>query len=332
MFRLQLFFTLLCFAVGKEVIAVMGATGMQGGAVVDAILADGTFACRAITRSPSSEKAQALASKGCEVVEGDSDKPETLKQAFRGAHGAFLITNFLEHHDLEREYRQATRAADAANDAGVKHIVWSTLEGVNEQDTFRNVIPKIGDVKIPHFDGKAQATRYMRSKLYPVTYFFTSFYMENFYFFHLLTRIDDKHYEITLPNTGNDAKIAMVSMHDLGLAALSAFKDPANHINQDLKVVSDILTPKDIAAQLEQATGVKVTVKEPHPLEYAKYGFPGAADLGNMFLYFSEYEDVWATYSRVPDHETFETFTKRNAQVLKDYIAGVNKKESKQDL
>jgi len=325
MFRLKLVLTLLCSAVGKKVIAVMGATGMQGGGVVDAILADGTFSCRAITRSASSEKARALKDRGCEVVEGDADKPDTLKKAFKGAEGAFLLTNYWEHHDFDREYHQAVGAADAANAAGVKHIVWSTLEDVSAHDSFRNVIPKIGDVKLPHFEAKAKATHYMKSKMYPVTYLYTTFYMENFHFFQMLQRVDDTHYEVVLPTSRPDSKIAMVSMHDLGLMALSAFKDPANFINQDLKVLSDFITPKEIGAQLEQATGVKVAVKQPAPLEFAQYGFPGAQDLGHMFLYFSEYEDVWSTYSRVPKYQSFETFTHENAQVLKDYISNLNK-------
>jgi len=312
--------------VEKKVIAVIGATGMQGGGVVDAILADGTFACRAITRSASSEKARALARRGCEVVEGDADQPETLKQAFRGAYGVFLVTNILEHHDLGRECRQATQAAEAAIDAGVKHIVWSTLEGVNDLDKFRNVIPKIGAVKVPHFDGKALATRYMKSKLLPVTYLHTCFYMENFYFFGMLRRTSDAQYEIMLPTT-RDAKIPMVSTRDIGLAALSAFKDPANYINQDLKVISDHITPKEIGAQLEKVTGVAVAVKELHPLEMAKFGFPGAADMANMFLFYSEYQDLFSTYTRVQDFENFDTFTRRQAEVLKAYVVAKNKDE-----
>jgi uncharacterized protein YbjT (DUF2867 family) len=314
---------------GKKLIAVMGATGMQGGALVDAILADGTFACRAITRNPSSEKALSLAARGCEVVEGDADKPDTLERAFQGADGAFLLTNFWEHKDFEREYRQATGAADAAVEAGVKHIVWSTLESVVQHDSFRNAIPKIGDVKVPHFDAKARATHYMKSKLYPVTYFHTSFYMENFYFFGMMSRVDDSQYEVVLPTTRNNAKIPMLSMHDLGIGALSAFKDPANYINQDFKVVSDMRTPTEIGAQLEKVCGVKVAVKEPTPLEYAQYG---SQDLANMFLYFSEYQDVWATYSRVHNYDTFESCLQREAKVFKDYISKSNAGAIKQNL
>jgi uncharacterized protein YbjT (DUF2867 family) len=88
-----------------KTIAVIGATGAQGGGLVEAILADatGAFAARAITRKPDSEKAQALAAAGAEVVAGDSDAAASLECAFTGAHGAFCVTNFWEHHSPERE-------------------------------------------------------------------------------------------------------------------------------------------------------------------------------------------------------------------------------------
>ncbi|MDQ3207403.1 MAG: NmrA family NAD(P)-binding protein, partial [Gemmatimonadota bacterium] len=80
----------------KKIIAVVGATGAQGGGLVRAILADksGSFTARAITRDPVSEKAKALRTAGAEVVGADLDQPATLEKAFAGAYGAFLLTNF----------------------------------------------------------------------------------------------------------------------------------------------------------------------------------------------------------------------------------------------
>src|SRR5690554_4560001 len=114
----------------KKIIAVLGATGAQGGGLCQAILADssGGFACRAITRDPSKDKAKALQAQGAEVVQADLDDVESLKKAFAGAHGVFVVTNFWEHFSGEKEKQQARNAADAARAAGVKHVVWSTLE------------------------------------------------------------------------------------------------------------------------------------------------------------------------------------------------------------
>ena len=106
----------------KKLIAVFGATGQQGGGVIRALQASGQFKVRALTRNPA--KHAALAD---EVVEADLNRPETLRAAFEGAHGVFLVTKFQEGAD---ELKQATAAVRAAKDAGVKHFVWSTLPNV----------------------------------------------------------------------------------------------------------------------------------------------------------------------------------------------------------
>src|SRR6185312_10719829 len=103
----------------KKLIAVIGATGQQGGGVLRALQASGQFKVRALTRNP--EKHRELAD---EVVAADLGKPETLKAAFEGAHGVFLVTNFQEAGT--EEFKQAAAAIRAAKDAGVKHFIWST--------------------------------------------------------------------------------------------------------------------------------------------------------------------------------------------------------------
>src|SRR5436190_16264459 len=121
----------------KKLIAVIGATGQQGGGVVRALQACGQFKVRALTRDP--DKHRELAE---EVVETDLDKPETLKAAFEGAHGVFLVTNFYGGTD---ELKQATAAVRAAKDAGVKHFIWSTLPDVEAISG--------GKFDVPHFTG-----------------------------------------------------------------------------------------------------------------------------------------------------------------------------------
>jgi len=93
----------------KKIIAVVGATGSQGGGLCRAILADpnGSFAVRALTRDPNKDKAKALAEKGAEVVQADLDDIESLKKAFAGAHGVYCVTNFWEHFSAEKEKAQA---------------------------------------------------------------------------------------------------------------------------------------------------------------------------------------------------------------------------------
>src|SRR6266446_3049025 len=128
----------------KKLIAVIGATGQQGGGVVRALQAGGQFKVRALTRNPDQHRELAE-----EVVEADLDRPETLEAAFKGAHGVFLVTNFREAGT--NEFKQATAAVRAAKDAGVKHFVWSTLPNVEAISG--------GKFDVPHFTGKAKIDR-----------------------------------------------------------------------------------------------------------------------------------------------------------------------------
>src|SRR5580700_614416 len=125
----------------EKLIAVVGATGQQGGGVVRALQARGRFKVRALTRNP--DKHPELAD---EVVKADLNLPETLQAALEGAHGVFLVTNFWEQGTDER--KEATAAIRAAKDAGVEHFVWSTLPDVEAISG--------GKFEVPHFTGKAR--------------------------------------------------------------------------------------------------------------------------------------------------------------------------------
>src|SRR5215203_4773508 len=147
-----------------KVIAVVGSTGAQGGGVCEAILSDpsGGFKCRAITRDPNKDKAKALAARGAEVVAADLDDVKSLEKAFNGAHGAFCVTNFWEHFSAEKEKAQAKNLADAVRAAGVKHVIWSTLEDtralMKPDDTRMPMLQE--KYRVPHFDAKAEADAY----------------------------------------------------------------------------------------------------------------------------------------------------------------------------
>ncbi|HEX6642820.1 MAG TPA: NmrA family NAD(P)-binding protein, partial [Thermoanaerobaculia bacterium] len=168
----------------KKIIAVVGATGAQGGGLVRAIVSDpnGEFTARAITRDPNSDKARELAALGAEVVAGDIDDVDSLRRAFDGAYGVYCVTFFWGHFSPETELAQARNMATAARDAGVQHVIWSTLE-----DT-RNLVPLSDDrmptlqgkYKVPHFDAKGEADAIFTEAGVPVTFLLTSFYWDNF--------------------------------------------------------------------------------------------------------------------------------------------------------
>ena len=168
----------------KKIIAVLGATGAQGGGLVRAILEDktGEFTARALTRDVNSNKAKELAQLGAEVVAANVDDVDSLKQAFSGAHGAYCVTFYWEHMSPEKEYAHAKAMAEAAKQAGLAHLIWSTFEDTRKWVPLTdNRMPTLmGKYKVPHFDAKAEANAVFIELGVPTTFLLTSFYWENF--------------------------------------------------------------------------------------------------------------------------------------------------------
>ena len=171
----------------RKIVAVVGATGAQGGGLARAILADpdGGFAARALTRKPDADAARSLAQKGAQVVACDLDQPESLKRAFDGADAAFCVTNYWEHFSPERELAQAGAMAKAAKSAGVRHLIWSTLEDTRKWVPLSDdrMPTLMGKYKVPHFDAKGEADGLFRDAGIPTTWLLTSFYWDNFIHF-----------------------------------------------------------------------------------------------------------------------------------------------------
>ena len=307
----------------KKIIAVMGATGAQGGGLVRAILADrtGQFLARAITRKPESEKGQALAKAGAEVVAGDADDPSSLERAFAGAYGAFCVTNFWEHLSTEREGAQATAMARASRRAGVQHVVWSTLE-----DTRRTVplddarLPTLqGRYKVPHFDAKGEADRVFAEEGAPTTYLLAAFYWENFiYFGSGPRRGPDGNLVLALPLGG--AKLPGIAAEDIGKCAYGLLRRGTGTLGQRFGIAGEILSGPEMAAKMGRALGRKVAFEDVPFDVYRKLGFPGAEDLGNMFQFqailgdeFLRSRDPERARSLNPELLSFDAWLQANA-------------------
>ena len=275
----------------KKIIAVAGATGSQGGGLVRAILADpnGGFAARAITRDASKDKSQAIAAAGAEVVSGDLDSVESLKKAFAGAYGVYAVTNFWEHFSGEKEIQQAKNIAEAAKAAGVKHVIWSTLEDTRKlmsaDDTRMPMLQ--GKYRVPHFDAKADANAAFSGL--PTTFLVTSFYWDNFYLFGLAPKKDDKGvYSWTFPM--GEAKLPGIAAEDIGKCAYGVFKRGAAAIGKHIGIAGEHLTGAEMAQALSRALEREVVYTPVPAAVYRSFGFPGADDLGNMFQYKAEFE------------------------------------------
>jgi uncharacterized protein YbjT (DUF2867 family) len=300
----------------RKIIAVIGATGAQGGGMVRAIQADksGSFSARAITRNPNSEKAQALRAAGVEVVAGDTDKPETLGPAFAGAYGAFCVTNFWEHFSAERETTQARHMAKAAKAAGLQHVIWSTLEDTRQWAPLEDDrMPTLqGKYKVPHFDGKGEADQFFRDHGVPTTFLLTAFYWENLIYFGAgPQRGPDGTLAITFPM--DDKKLPSIGVEDIGKAAYGIFKRGREYINKTVGIAGEHLTGAEMAGALTRALGQEVRYNSVPPEVYRSFGFPGADDLGNMFQFkrdFNEYfrgaRDLGFTRMLNPELQSFE--------------------------
>ena len=310
----------------KKIIAVIGSTGTQGGGLVRAILADpnGGFAVRAITRDPNKDAAKALAAKGAEVVSANLDDVESLKKAFAGAHGVYAVTNFWEHFSAEKEKAQAKNIAEAAKAAGVKHVIWSTLEDTRQfMSADDKRMPMLQEkYRVPHFDAKAEADAFFSGV--PTTFLLTTFYWDNLYMFGLAPkRGDNGQYSWAFPM--GQKKLAGIAAEDIGKVAYGIFKAGQQYIGKKVGIYGEALTIDEMGQKLAKNIGIPA----PHyhaaeADEYRGYGFPGADEMGNMFQYYRDFDkeffslrDLNTAKSLNPSLQSFDQFLANNKDKVK---------------
>jgi len=282
----------------KKIIAVVGATGAQGGGLVRAILNDPEkqFIARAITRNAGSDKAKALAKLGAEVVEANIDDEESLLKAFKDAYGIFCVTFFWDHLSPEREYEEAGRMAKVAKQTGAKHVIWSTLEDTrNWIPIDDNRMPTIhGKYKVPHYDGKSSANHLFTDLGLPVTFLQTSFYWENLIYFGLEPKKDaNGKFSFTIPM--DNKKLPGIAAEDIGKCALGIFKLSEEAIGKTISIAGEHLTCSQMAEKMSAATGKEIYHNNVSPDTFRSFGFPGADDVGNMFQFKRDFEDYYCS-------------------------------------
>src|ERR1700741_3169132 len=255
----------------KKLIAVVGATGQQGGAVVRALQASNRFKVRALTRNPA--KHHELSG---EVIQADLSRPETLTAAFEGAHGVFLVTNVWEQGANEVE--QATAAVRAAKDAGVKHFVWSTLPDVEAISG--------GKFRVPHFTGKAKVDRIVKEAGFANhTFVIAPFYYQNLIGVLAPQKQTDESVGWVLPFDPTVRSIHMGDITQIGdiVAAAFAHPDQAGH-GEYLPLVGDFMSFNEIVDTLNRQ-GHNFSFKQVPADVFATF-FPGPPEIAAMFCYF----------------------------------------------
>lgn len=289
----------------SKLVVVFGATGAQGGSVARALLEDGTFRVRAVTRNPEQEAAKQLRLLGAEVVRGDQDDEASMEQVLSGAQAAFIVTNFWENCSQEQEVKQGKQLADVAKRLGLQYVVYSGLENVRKLTA--------GRLTARHFDGKGEVEEYFRDIGVPMTSVRLPCYFENLLSYFLPQKAPDgKSYLLSLPM--GDVPMDGMSVADLGPVVLSLLKQPGEHVGRNLGLSTCRHTAQEYAALLRKHTGKDVRDAKTTPEDYEKLGFPGAPDLANMFRFYTlkPERDIQLTLRLNPKARTLEQWLEQH--------------------
>ena len=265
----------------KQIIAVVGGTGSQGGGVVNALLKRDRFAVRVLTRNPDSDQAQALAARGVEIVKGDLNAPETLAGLFDGAHGAFVVTNFWDPATGNSEYEQGKAAVAAAKKAGVDHFVWSTLpnsEAISE-----------GKLAVHHFSGKARVDPEVTAAGFAHhTFIEAPMYFQNFLGMLGPTPLEGGAKGWAVPMDPSKKCIHVGDVFEVGNFVAAALEDPERFgQGQHLSVASELTSWDDMVATLN-SQGHELRVMQVPAAAYDGF-YTGAVEMREMFQWFEGY-------------------------------------------
>src|SRR5437773_4511869 len=264
----------------KQIITVVGGTGAQGGGVVDALLASGQYAVRAVTRNPASKSSETLEKRGVQVVKGDLLEPSSLRAAVEGANGAFLITNFWEPTQVPKATEIGNAAVMEARAAGVQHFIWSTLPDAEKLSG--------GRLKLRHFTGKARVDAAVEAAEFPRH----TFVQAPFYFQNFLGPLAPQ----PLPNGGRGWMVPMDpaarvihagDVNDVGRAVAAAFAAGDTLRNGSyLAVCGGLYSWSDFVSTLNaQGHGVQV---QQVPADVYDTFFPGAPEVRETYQYFEQ--------------------------------------------
>ncbi|OII09068.1 NmrA/HSCARG family protein [Curtobacterium sp. MCBA15_008] len=256
--------------------AVFGATGSQGGAVIDALLDEGR-SVRALVRNATSQRAQALAARGVEVRPADATEPESVVAALQDVAGFFFMTTPAGPDGVEGETAQGVALATAAVAAGVPHVVFSSVGGADR------------DSGVPHFESKRRVEEYLQRQDIPTTFVRPVFFMENF----LSRGISVEAGTIVVRKPYPDGiPVQMIAARDIGIVAARALVD-GGLPGGELEIAGDELTGSQIARALHERTGLPARY-DALPLE----AVGAESDAAAMFRWFSELPAYQADFDR----------------------------------
>ncbi|WP_299957423.1 NmrA/HSCARG family protein [uncultured Modestobacter sp.] len=251
----------------SPLVAVVGATGQQGGATARALL-DAGAQVRALVRDPDAAAAQALAARGVELARADLRDPESLRAALRGADRVFAMTTFADERGVDGEVEDGRALADAVAAAGAGHLVYSSVGGAERH------------TGVPHFESKRRVEEHIEALGLPATFLRPVFFMEN------LTgqgpSVEDGTLVVRLPLPG-DVPVQMVAVADIGAAAAATLLDPSRVPGGAIELAGDELTGDQVAQVFGAAAGLPARYEA---LPLAVLG--GDEDMTAMFTWFTQ--------------------------------------------
>jgi uncharacterized protein YbjT (DUF2867 family) len=276
-----------------KTIAVFAATGSQGGAVTDALLASGAHV-RALLRNTDSENAKALADRGVELVGVDVDEVDSVVAALEGVDAFWFMTTppgGMQNADVAGETRQGVKLAEAAAAAKVPHVVFNSVGGAER------------DSGIPHFDSKRLVEKHLTALGLHATIIRPVFFIENFA--GMAPVIENGTLVMRLP-LPDGIKLQMIAVRDIGVIAAMALLDPES-LPDTIEIAGDELTGSEIAAAHGETSGMPARY-EPLPVSV----LAGQDDLQAMFRWFAETPAYQADLDQVrrihPDSLTLRTW------------------------
>ncbi|MCE7081123.1 NmrA/HSCARG family protein [Streptomyces sp. ST2-7A] len=255
----------------RRIILVTGATGLQGGATARALLSRG-HTVRALVRDPEAPASRRLAEEGAELTRGTFEDGGSLRRAMAEVDGVFSVQTFMTDAGVGGEIRQGTAVAEAAADAGVPHVVYTSVGGADR------------DSGVPHFESKRAVERRLETLGVPTTVLRPTFFMDNFATHGPVPEGDSLVLRLALrPST----RVQLIATEDIGAFAADAFEHPEQYVGQAVELAGDELTAGEIAAALGTAAGMPTRFEPLTGAEVAANPYiPYAAEIALMFEWF----------------------------------------------
>ena len=269
----------------SRVILVTGATGLQGGSVVAALMERG-HAARGLTRNLESDSARALSERGIDVRRGEFTDPESLAAALDGVDSAFLVSTPFEG-GVEAETEQAIAFVEAAKTAGIGHIVYSSVANADR------------DTGVPHFDSKYEVEKYIKKSGLSYTIVAPAFFYENHIAPFMLPELQNGAYAQAIPET---TQLQMIAVANIGQFAALALDDPDRFKGKRIDIAGDAPTGTDRASILAKIADREIRYREV-PIDMVRQM---SEDMALMFEWFAtvgysvDIEELRASYTEIP--------------------------------